>query len=59
MRIINQMMYFLYNSNFKLKNLLGVKKNDNISNPVKYECYTFKNSKWNKEKKNYQKDTKL
>ena len=35
--------------------MLGVKKNDNISNPVKYECYTFKNSKWNKEKKNIKK----
>ena len=42
---------FLYNSNFKLKNLLGVKKNDDISYPVKYESYTFKNLKWNKEKK--------
>lgn len=42
---------FLYNSNFKLKKMLGVKKKEEISYPIKYESYTFKNLKWNRVKK--------
>ena len=32
--------------------MLGVKKKEEISYPIKYESYTFKNLKWNRIKKN-------